>query len=267
MSSASALYECTVMHQRLVPLRHGFRYRVFYLWLDLDELEDLDRRLWLLSRERFNLFAFFAKDHLGGAAVDLKKAVLEHWAAHGVEVTGIKSVRMLTFPRVLGYIFNPVTFYYGFDELGRAVAALAQVTNTYHEQKLYVLPPPDEAGRFRLVTPKHFYVSPFSSLELKFDFQLEVPEQGLRIAVDDLEQDGSKVLVSLLTGQQRPLTDGQLLKCAFKYPLLTVKVMVMIHWHALRLWLRKLPVFPKAANTNLQTEVLKPHVSLQTKQP
>lgn len=265
--TSSAIYEARVMHQRMVPLRHGFDYRVFYLWLDLDELGALDERLWLLSRDRFNLFSFYARDHLGGEVVDLKQGVLDYWAAHGVDVSSITHVRMLAFPRVLGYIFNPVTFYYGFAADGRAVAALAQVTNTYREQKLYLLPSPTADGQFRLVTPKHFYVSPFSSLELNFDFQLAVPEEKLRIGVDDLDKDGGKVLVSLLTGKRYPLTDRKLLGCALKYPLLTLKVIALIHWHALRLWLRKLPVFPKAENAELQTEVLKPHVSIQNHRP
>jgi uncharacterized protein len=265
--SSSAIYECRVMHQRLVPLRHGFGYRVFYLWLDLDEVDYLDKRLWLLSRARFNLFSFYPADHLGGEVVDLKQGVLEHLAKSGVKTCQIASVRMLAFPRVLGYIFNPVTFYYAFDTAGKAVAAVAQVTNTYHEQKLYTLPQAGADGHFRLITPKHFYVSPFSSLELHFDFQLAVPGEKLRIAVDDQDDEGGKVLVSLLTGDRRPLSDWQLARCAVKYPLLTLKVIFMIHWHALRLWLRKLPVFPKAANANLQTEVLKPHVSIQTRKP
>jgi uncharacterized protein len=265
--SSSAIYECRVMHQRLVPLRHGFGYRVFYLWLDLDEVDCLEKRLWLLSRARFNLFSFYPADHLGGAVADLKQGVLEHLAKSGVETCEIASVRMLAFPRVLGYIFNPVTFFYGFDAVGNAVAAVAQVTNTYHEQKLYTLPQAGADGRFRLITPKHFYVSPFSSLELHFDFQLAVPGEKLWIAVDDQDDEGAKVLVSLLTGHRRPLSDWQLARCAVKYPLLTLKVIFMIHWHALRLWLRKLPVFPKAANANLQTEVLKPHVSIQPRKP
>jgi DUF1365 family protein len=255
------------MHQRLSPKRHGFQYRVFYLWLDLDELPAWDRALALLSRNRWNLFSFYDEDHLGGEAVDLKAGVLARMAAEGVEVSGVSSVRMLAFPRVLGYIFNPVTFYFAYTAEGKAVAALAQVTNTYHEQKLYVVKDLVGETAFRLVTPKHFYVSPFSSLELKFDFQLRVPDDALRIGVDDLDAAGEKVLVSLLTGKRKELSDGRLLACAVSYPLLTIRVIFLIHWHAFRLWLKKLPVHRKAAHPHLQTDVLKPHASLQTPTP
>lgn len=267
MNVNSALYECTVMHQRLSPKRHGFQYRVFYLWLDLDELPGLDRALKLLSRNRFNCFSFYDEDHLGGGEPDLKRGVLARMAADGVDVSGVRSVRMLAFPRVLGYIFNPVTFYFAYTADGQVVAALAQVTNTYHEQKLYVVKEATGDQAFRLVTPKHFYVSPFSSLELKFDFQLRVPDETLKIGVDDLDAGGEKVLVSLLTGKRRELTDGRLLVCAVKYPLLTLRVIFLIHWHAFRLWLKKLPVHRKAADPELQTHVLKPHASIQSTKP
>lgn len=263
----SALYECSVMHQRLSPLRHGFEYRVFYLWLDLDEVPALDRGLSLLSRNRFNLFAFHDEDHLGGGEPDLKRGVLARMAEAGVDVAAARTVRMLAFPRVLGYVFNPVTFYFAYTAEGRVIACLAQVTNTYHEQKLYVIKEGDEDKGFRLVTPKHFYVSPFSSLELKFDFQVRPPDEALRIAVDDLDAAGEKVLVSLLTGKRRELTDGRLLACAVTYPLLTFRVMFLIHWHAFILWMKKLPVHRKAADPLLQTHVLKPHASLRSNTP
>lgn len=267
MNAHSAIYDCTVMHQRLSPRRHGFNYRVFYLWLDLDELPQWDQALSFLSRNRFNLFSFYDKDHLGGETKDLKQGVLAKMAEDGVDVSQATSVRMLAFPRVLGYIFNPVTFYFAYTEEGQVVAAMAQVTNTYHEQKLYVVKEERAGGGFRLVTPKQFYVSPFSQLDLKFDFQLQVPNEGLRIGVDDLDMSGEKVLVSLLTGKRRPLSDGHLLACAVTYPLLTLRVIFLIHWHAFRLWLKRLPVHRKAANPHLQTDVLKPHLSIRTQTP
>jgi DUF1365 family protein len=264
MNAQSAIYECTVMHQRLSPKRHGFSYGVFYLWLDLDELPQWDRALHFLSRNRFNLFSFYDEDHLGGSAKDLKQGVMGKMAEEGVDVSRVAAVRMLAFPRVLGYIFNPVTFYFAYAVDGQVVAAMVQVTNTFREQKLYVVKEAGAGGGWRLVTPKAFYVSPFSELDLKFDFQLREPNEGLRIGVDDLDAGGEKVLVSLLTGKRQELSDGHLLKCALTYPLLTLKVIFLIHWQAFRLWLKKLPVHRKAANPHLQTDVLNPHFSIQT---
>jgi DUF1365 family protein len=261
----SAIYHCEVMHQRLVPLRHGFQYPVFYLWLDLDEVKALDRGLMWLSRNRWNLFAFFDRDHLGGAVTDLKSGVLERMRQDGMDVKGVERVRMLCFPRVLGYVFNPVVFYFAFDDGGRAVGALVQVTNTFHEQKLYSVPLDGEGGGLRRVVTKAFYVSPFSKLDLCFDFQLAVPDEGLEIRVDDVTAAGEKVLLSRLWGRRVELTDGQLLSCAVTYPFLTLRVMALIHWHALRLWMKRLPFFRKAADPEMQTDVLRPHKSLNTK--
>lgn len=265
MSQASAIYECTVMHQRLRPKRHGFSYRVFYLWLDLDELDVLDRQLPLFSRNRFNLFAFYDRDHLGGTSAQVKTGLLELLGSRGVDASKVQKVRMIAFPRVLGHIFNPVTFFYCFDGNDSPLCAVAQVTNTFGEQKCYVLDARDATG-FRLITPKHFYVSPFSSLELKFDFQLRLPDEKLRIAVDDHDEEG-RVLVSTLTGTRRELTNTALAACAVKYPLLTLKVIFLIHWHALRLWLKRLPWFAKAADPALQRDVLRPHHSISPARP
>jgi DUF1365 family protein len=261
--TSSAIYECEVMHHRLTPLEHHFKYRVFYLWLDLDELDALDDHLRLFSRNHFNLFSFFDADHLEMGKDTAKENLLEWVRQQGMSTDGIRKVRLLAFPRVVGYGFNPVCFFYCFDADERPVCAVTQVTNTFLEQKPYLLREKDESGRFRLVTPKHFYVSPFSALDLSFDFKIPVPGERLEIHIDDREG-GRRVLLSSLTGKRRPLTDGRLLWYLVKYPLLTLRVIFLIHWHALLLWIRRMPVHRKAAEAHLQRGVLKPHRSTAT---
>jgi DUF1365 family protein len=264
-TSSSALYECKVLHHRLTPKEHRFQYNVFYLWLDLDELDSLSGRLRFFKRNRRGLFAFFDVDHIVRDSTDTKENVLQTIREAGVDTSRISKIRLLTFPRVLGYIFNPVCFYYCFDADEQPICAVAEVTNTFHEQKPYVITDL-EADRFRLVTPKHFYVSPFLDLELKFDFKLRLPAEHLEIHVDDREGDQRAILTSL-TGKRRELTDSALFICALKYPLLTLRVIFLIHWQAFRLWMKGLHVYRKGARADLQRGVYRPHRSISPTKP
>ena len=160
---------------------------------------------------------------------------------------------------MLGYIFNPVSFYFCRASNGEPLCAVVQVGNTFGEMKPYLLRQPSAENFFRLTTPKHFYVSPFSTLDLAFDFKLSVPDQTLDIHID--EKDGDRrVLLSTLTGQRAPLAWFTL-----KYPLITLKVIGLIHWQALLLWAKRLPWHAKAAHADQQRDVLRPHGALAGK--
>lgn len=265
--SHSAVYECSVMHHRLSPKVHQFAYRVFYLWLDLDELDGLSNSLRLFSRNQRNVFSFFDSDHFDKEPGPIKSRLL-HWiSAQGQATEDIASVRMLTFPRVFGYVFNPVCFYYCYDAADKVVCSVIQVTNTFHEQKPYLLKGPSEEASLRLVTPKHFYVSPFSDLAMHFDFKLKVPSETLEIHIDDREEGAQKILLTSLTGRRRPLTDARLLWFVVKYPLLTLRVMFLIHWHALLLWMKKVPFHRKTARPEFQRDLFRAHHSIESTRP
>lgn len=274
----SCLYECSVMHARFAPKAHRFVYRIFLFALDLDELDTLNRKLRLFSFNRRNLYSFRDADYLpthesvfNGSAVDLanrkpesanlKARVVAHLAQHGIDLTGGR-VLLVTLPRVAGYLFNPVSFYFCYDRSGTPVAALPEVTNTFKEMKPYLLGPETLAdGAFRLRLPKHFYVSPFSDVDVAFDFQLRSPGERLSIQIDDYIG-AARTLTSTLTGPRQPLTDGRLAWFTLKYPLITLKVIGLIHWHALRLWLKNVPWFAKSARAADQRGLYRPHASI-----
>jgi DUF1365 family protein len=276
----SCLYECRMTHARFAPKPHAFAYRIFLFALDLDELPDLHRRLRWFSRERRNLYSFRDHDFLplhepswpaaGNPAPrvppgsDLKSRVLIHLADHGIDLTGGR-VLLVTLPRVAGYLFNPVSFYFCYDRHDQPVAALAEVTNTFREMKPFVLTQPestDKGTRFHLRLPKQFYVSPFSDVDVAFDFELNAPGPRLDIRIDDYTG-STRTFTSTLRGERQPLTDAKLGWFALKYPLLTLRIITLIHWHALRLWLKRVPWFAKAARREDQRGLFRPHRSLR----
>lgn len=258
----SSLYECEVVHERLLPRRHRFSYPFFYLDLWLDELPRLDRDLRLFSVDRFNAFTFRDSDHLDLGAGHLRLN-LEKWLfeEHRIRLAEDSRIRLVTLPRIGGYIFNPACFYFIHDSTGRAVHAICEVTNTFHEMKPYLLPKASEDGVFEHVQAKNFYVSPFSNLDTRFHFRLSVPGERLRLHIDDLE-DGHRTLASWVHGVRKPLNDRTLARCIIRYPLLTLQVILKIHWQAFRLWARGFSFIRKSADKNLQTGLYRPHHSL-----
>src|SRR6266581_4821574 len=234
MDLKSCLYECSVMHHRLVPKQHHFRHAIFMFYLDLDELEAAARRVFFLSRNRLNLYSFRDDDHLPGGTGPLKERVMDYLSRNGIEFDSRGRITLLTLPRIMGYIFNPVSVYFCFNPAGAPVCAIAEVGNTFREMKLFLIPSGDLCGNGMLqkTAPKHFYVSPFSSLDLSFDFKLRIPGEKLDLRID--ERDGpEKILLSTLTGTRAALNNASLLWFTLKYPLVTLKVIFLIHWHAL----------------------------------
>jgi len=234
--------------------------------LDLDEIDVVARRAAGFSRNRWNLYSFRDRDHVSIVPGTVKENVTAYLAQNGVTLPDGARVLLLTLPRILGYIFNPVSFYFCTDASGQQVCAVAEVGNTFGEMKLYLLGTPAADGVYRLIAPKHFYVSPFSKLDVEFDFKLRDPGEELEIHIDDREGE-RRTLLSALTGRRVPLTSARLAWLTLKYPLLTLRVIFLIHWNALLLWRQGTPWFGKTARPEDQRAVLRPHASLARRAP
>ncbi|MEY4925149.1 MAG: hypothetical protein RL598_1668 [Verrucomicrobiota bacterium] len=276
----SCLYECQILHQRFTPKAHRFVYRIFMFAFDLDEIAALPKRLALFSNQRRNVYNFCERDFLPTTEIihqptppgpapapsaGLKDRVIAHLAAHGIDLAGGR-VMLITLPRVFGYQFNPVSFYFCYDQQGRPVASIAEVSNTFKEMKPFVLGPATSATTanaavFSRRTPKYFYVSPFSDLDVAFDFTLHTPGDKLAIQIDDYAA-GERTLTSVLTGSRTSLTNGRLAWFTFKYPFITLRVMALIHWQALQLYLKRVPWFAKSARPEAQRDLYRPHSSI-----
>ncbi len=263
------------MHERFFPRHHRFSYGAFWFYLDLDELPSLSQSQHLLGIRSVYPYQFRQSDHLnlGSHAPDGLKERVRYWLGkHGVETADTDCVCLLTLPRVFGYVFNPVSFYFVSKADGTPVVAIAEVGNTYGEQKPYLVPVESHSrgtqiNRFHVQVPKLFYVSPFSPLDWHFDFRLRTPGPRLAISVDNIHAEKQTALATRLTGLRRPLTDWHLLRLSFRYPLVTLRVIALIHWQALRLWSKRVPWFRKNDRQDEQQGVLRPHTSMLNRIP
>lgn len=245
MNAAGRVYFGQVMHRRLYPPRYRFAYRVFSLLLDIDRLEALEARSALFSHNRFNLLAFHDRDHGPRDGSGLRPWIEGVMHRHGIDLEGGR-VELLCFPRVLGYVFNPLSIWYCRHRDGRLRAVLCEVANTFGERHGYLL---HEGGApmawpVRQSRSKRFHVSPFIGMRADYDFRLSEPDERLAVTIREHGEEGL-MLIAAQVGRARPFTTPTLLRALLALPLLTFKVMAMIHWQAMKLWLRGAPFHRK----------------------
>jgi DUF1365 family protein len=233
----SSLCVGSLIHRRIEAPEHRFAYRLYMLLLDLDEVPDLDRRLRLFGHNRPRPLGFRDGDHLGEGAGPLRDKVEGFLRGQGIEPPGGR-ILLLTHPRVFGYVFNPVSFFYCYEPGGRLVARVAEVNNTFGDSHSY-------AGRGAAWSDKKvMHVSPFFSMAGSYLWDLPEPDRERVEARVDVTREGRTLLEARLMLRPEPLTDRALAWALVRYPFVTLKVVAAIHFEALRLWRKGAPVFP-----------------------
>jgi hypothetical protein len=234
-----------VMHRRFFPVQYRFSYGVFGLLLDLDRIGELARRCRWFSHNGFNLFAFHDRDHGAGDGTPLRDWLMSHVGRLGLAIP-IERIEIQCFPRVLGFGFNPLSVWYCFGPDGALVAVLCEVHNTFGERHSYLLHRDGASMEWpvRHAHGKGFHVSPFVGMQANYRFRFARQGDESSIVIHEY-QDDALMLVAVQRGTRRALTDPNLLRAALAYPLLTLKVVALIHWHALKIWLRGATYYPK----------------------
>ncbi len=232
----AVLYAGDVMHQRMKPFGHRFRYRVFSLSIDLDRVEEAGRLSALFSVNRGNLVSFHEKDHAEGGSL---RSYVEGLLADAC-VERPARILLVCYPRIFGYVFNPLSVYYAYDSGNALIALIYEVRNTFGERHSYVCPVEDdeisESG-LRQTCEKLFYVSPFIGTGMRYHFRMLPPGREIRWRILETDAEGP-LLAATFSGRQKPLTGRALGYLLAAIPFLTVKIMAGIHWEALKLWLK-----------------------------
>ncbi len=230
----TCIYKGVVTHRRFKPKRHFFSYKTFSIFFDLDELIELENKIFLFSLNKFNLFSFYNRDHGDRDGTDLKSWVVKNLKKFNITFK-ISKIKLLCFPRILGYAFNPLSIFYCYNENSELRAILYEVKNTFNEQHTYVFPVEKDVKIITQSCNKKFYVSPFIEMNTAYNFRLAKPCKTLSIFIKQTDKDGM-LLSACQIGKKEKMSSKKLFINFLKHPMMTLKIIIAIHFEALRLW-------------------------------
>ena len=256
MIKESCIYNGHVIHKRFKPKEHFFKYKVFSLLIDLSEVHEIEKKISFFSYNKFNLISFFDKDHGDRDGSSLIEWVKNNLKKTGAEIEGIK-IKLLCYPRILGYVFNPLSIFFVYNSNSSLIAILYEVKNTFGEQHTYVFKTNPNEKNIQNNCEKKFHVSPFMDLSSRYYFKILDPQNKLSVVIDQRDKDG-KLLYASQDGLKSELSSKNLILSYIKHPLMTFKIISAIHFEALRLWVKGIKLIKKEKkiknNITIETE-------------
>ena len=256
MLNNSCIYIGKVIHKRFKPKEHFFKYNVFSLFIDLSELKKIEKEINLFSYNKFNLISFFDIDHGPRDGSSLEAWVKKNLKKIGIIDTKV-NIRLLCYPRIFGYVFNPLSIFFIYDKNNHLISVLYEVKNTFGEQHTYVFKTEKGKNLIKNFCFKKFHVSPFIEMKCKYFFKILNPEKKLSIIINQSDNEG-KLLYASQDGVKKELCNKNLIFSYISHPLMTFKIIGAIHYEALKLWLKGIKFVKKKRK-------LKNNISLEIK--
>ena len=252
MIKNSFIYNGNVIHKRFKPKEHYFKYKVFSLLLDLDELNIIKKKIKFFSHNKFNIFSFFDKDHGPRDGSSIKEWIKKNLKGIGIIDDKIQ-IKLLCYPRIFGYVFNPLSVFFIYNQSSELISILYEVKNTFGEQHTYIF----KANDNKIITNKcnkKFYVSPFIEMDCEYNFRVLRPSNTISVIIDQKDKNG-KLLFASQDGIAQELNEKNLLFSFISHPLMTFKIIAAIHYEALKLWIKGIKLVKKNLKIKNNTSI------------
>ena len=254
MIKNSYIYTGNVIHKRFKPKIHSFNYSVFSLLIDLSEINLLHKTLKIFSYNKLNIISFFDKDHGARDGSSLKDWVLDNLKKNNIDTNDVQ-IKLLCYPRIFGYVFNPLSIFYIYNNNSNLISILYEVKNTFGEQHTYIFKTNTNRNLIQHVCKKKFHVSPFIEMDCIYFFRLMKPGKKISVIIDQNDKDG-KILYASQDGVRSEISNANFVKSYLKHPLMTFKIILAIHFEAFKLWSKGIKFIKKKIKirNNITTE-------------